>query len=100
MICGHTECALMTVTWSNVVQCVTNELFPVLSVKINECVQEKLLMESTFKLSDVGNEAVKDIMNRLMTKRTMNNKEMEYLDGLIQRAIESPRTETGHALKC
>ena len=68
------------------VQCVTHELFPVLSVKINECVQEKLLQDLNFKSSDITEDAVEDILKRLMTKRTMNNKEIEYLKGLIERA--------------
>ena len=75
------------------VQCVTHELFPVLSVKINECVQEKLLQDLNFKSSDITNDAVDDILKRLMTKRTMNNKEIEYLKGLIERANDISNSE-------
>ena len=75
------------------VQCVTHELFPVLSVKINECVQEKLLQDLNFKSSDITSDAVEDILKRLMTKRTMNNKEIEYLKGLIERANDIPNAK-------
>ena len=80
-------------SWQNVVQCVTHELFPVLSVKINECVQEKLLQDLNFKSSDITSDAVEDILKRLMTKRTMNNKEIEYLKGLIERTNDIPDAE-------
>ena len=77
-------------TWFNVLQCVTQELFPILSIKINECVQEKLLKDTAFKMGDIRKEAVLDILDRLMTKRTMNNKEIAYLKELVQRLNGSP----------
>ena len=76
-------------TWFNVMQCVTQELFPVLSFKISECVQEKLVEDPTFKMTDIEDEAVDDILERLTRKRTMNNKEMEYLKDLVKRLRES-----------
>ena len=69
-------------------QCVTNELFPAMSVKLSQCVQDKLLMESSFKMSDIGDDAVKDVLKRLMELRTMKNVEIDYLKGLFQRAIQ------------
>ena len=87
---GHFDVYLCSenITWHNVLQCVNQELFPVLSVKINECVQEKLLKDSAFKMSDIGTDAVEDIIERLMKKRTMNNKEITYLKELFERANE------------
>ena len=76
-------------------QCITAELFPAISVKISECVQEKLLRESTFKMSDIGKEAVDDVIGRLMDKRTTNNVEIKYLEGLVQRAIEYQSSGAG-----
>ena len=84
MMAVHLHSASMT--WFNVMQCVRMELFPMISVKISECVQEKLLMDSSFKMSDIGKEAVMDIIERLKAKRTMNNVEVTYLEGLFQRA--------------
>ena len=84
MMAVHIHSASMT--WFNVMQCVRMELFPMISVKISECVQEKLLMDSSFKMSDIGKEAVMDIIERLKAKRTMNNVEVTYLEGLFQRA--------------
>ena len=75
-------------TWFNVVHCVSTELFPVLAVKMRECVEEKLAKEPTFKLDDFGAAAVGDVIEGLKTKRTMNNKEIAYLKGLIRRATE------------
>ena len=67
-------------------QCVTAELFTSISVSISSCVQEKVLRDSAFKMSDLSEEAVKDVMTRLKEKRTMNNKEVTYLMALFQRA--------------
>ena len=89
-----------SVTWRNVVHCVSNELFPQLSIKLDECVQERLLKDTAFKLSNVGDEAVEDIMGRLMKKRTMNNVEIGYLNGLIQRAVAYRRTKEQLKLQC
>ena len=87
-------------TWFNVLQCVTQELFPVLSIKINECVQEKILQDVTFKMSDIweddhGDDPVTDILARLMTKRTMNNKEIDYLKELVQRMRLNDNSDHG-----
>ena len=84
-----TDCPFSTesMTWFNVMQCVRMELFPAISVKISECVQEKLLMDSSFKMSDIGKEAVMDVIERLKEKRkTMNNVEVSYLLRLFDRA--------------
>ena len=43
-------------------------------------------MDSAFKTDDIGKEAVDDIIERLKTKRTMNNKEVSYLQELMLRA--------------
>ena len=75
-------------TWFDVVRCVQTELFPVLSIKMRECVEERLSKEPSFKLNDFGANAVEDVIERLKTKRTMNNKEIHYLKGLIRRAAE------------
>ncbi len=83
-----TDCPFCTesMTWSNVLQCVRMELFPAISVKISECVQEKLLMDSSFKMTNIGKEAVMDVIERLKEKRTMNNVELSYLLRLFDRA--------------
>ena len=65
------------------------ELFPVLAIKMRECVDEKILEEPNFKLDDFGEDAVNDVMDRLKDKRIMNNKEISYLKALIKRAIDS-----------
>ena len=83
-------------TWFNVLQCVNNELFPVLSVKLSECVQDKLVNDPSFKINNLRDVAVEDVLKRLMTKRTMNNKEIGYLKALIQRAYQSPIDENEH----
>ena len=74
------------------IQCVWTELFPVLSVKLTECVQEKLAEEASFKQTDFREAAVSDIIERLKRKRAMNNKEIQYLEGLIRKAIGSQDT--------
>ena len=66
-------------------QCVSAELFPGMTVKISEAVQEKLLKDTSFKMSDIGKDAANDIIRRLMEKRTMNNMEINYLKGLFER---------------
>ena len=73
-------------TWFKVVQCVNTELFPVLSIVMRECVEEKLSKDPRFKVDDFGESAVKEVIERLRGKRTMNNKEISYLKELIQRA--------------
>ena len=77
-------------TWFKVVNCVNNELFPVLSIALKKCIDDKLSEDNNFKPDDFGNDAVDDIMERLKGERTMNNKEMKYLKELFQRAIEFP----------
>ena len=78
-------------TWFNVVQCVTQELFPVLSIKLNECVQEKIVSDSSFKMDDFKADAVENVIARLGEKRTMNNKEIAYLQAVIKRVNQSPK---------
>ena len=73
-------------TWFNVMQCVTAELFPMMTAQISQCVQEKLLKDNNFKMSDISEEAANDIIELLKEKRTMNYKEVMYLKGLMQRA--------------
>lgn len=75
-------------TWFNVTQCIVNELFPTMSAVISQCIQEKSEKEPDFEMKDLGSEAIKDVMERLMEKRTMSSKEIQYLDALIQRAAE------------
>ena len=77
-----------TLTWFDVIQCVWTELFPVLSATLSQCIQEKLGLETEFKLNDFEGDVVNDILERLKRKRTMNNKEINYLKQLIQRAAE------------
>ena len=52
-------------TWTKVVNCVKTELFPVLSIALKKCIDEKLSEDSNFKLHDFDNEVVDDIMERL-----------------------------------
>ena len=91
---------LEILTWFNVMQCVPNELFPAMSVKLSQCVQDKLLMDSSFKMSDIGDDAVKDVLKRLMERRTMNNVEINYLKGLFQRAIQHNEGRHGLLHRC
>ena len=81
-------------TWFNVTRCVMNELFPVLSITMQKCIEDKLTEEPDFKLDDFGDEAVKGVIERLKGKRFMNNKEISYLKMLIRRAA------TNDAGKC
>ena len=73
-------------TWFNVTRCVMNELFPVLSITMQKCIEDKLAEEPDFKMDDFGDDAVNGVIDRLKAKRTMNNKEIFYLKALIQRA--------------
>ena len=41
--------------------------------------------ESGFKMEDLGEEAVEDVIKRLKVKRKTNNTEIQYLRNLIQR---------------
>ena len=77
-------------TWFKVVNCVNNELFPVLSIALKKCIDEKLSEDNNFEPHDFGDVVIEDIMERLKGERTMNNKEMKYLKELFQRAIEFP----------
>ena len=63
-----------------------NELFPVLSITMQKCIENKLAEEPDFKLNDFGEDAVKGVIKRLKEKRFMNNKEIFYLKQLIERA--------------
>ena len=72
--------------WFNVVQCVSTELFPVLSVTMSKCVQEKFASDAQFKLNDFGRKTVEDFIERLKEKRTMNNTEITYLKKMFGRA--------------
>ena len=82
-------------TWFNVMQCVAMELFPKLSARISECVQEKLLKDSTFKMDDICEETADDVLARLMDKRPTNNAEITYLKALVQRAREHHQKDNG-----
>lgn len=74
------------ITWFNVVQCVSQELFPDLAVRINQLVKEKMSDDATFKMDDIGMEAAQNVIERLKNKRSTNNKEISYLNGLFRRA--------------
>ena len=87
------ENVTVRMTWFNVMQCVTQELFPVLSIKLNECVQEKIVNDSSFKMNEFRAEAVENVIARLGEKRTMNNKEIAYLYALIERVAQSPKNK-------
>ena len=75
-------------TWFNVINCVNVELFPVLSIALRKCVEEKLTEDPAFKVTDFGAEVIEDIMERLKAKRTMNNLEIKLLKALFQRAMK------------
>ena len=76
-------------TWFDVIRCVSTELFPALSIIMGKCLDEILREKSDFKVDEFGEEEVMEIMERLKQKRTMNNKEIDYLKKLIQRATEN-----------
>ena len=76
-------------TWNKVVNCVRTELFPVLSIALKKCIDEKLSEDNDFKLTDFNKDVVDDIMERLKGQRSMNNKEIKYLKKLFQRALET-----------
>ena len=79
-------------TWFDIFRCVSTELFPALSIMMRKCLDEILKEKPEFKLTDFGEVAVEEIMERLKQKRTMNNTEIEYLKKLIQRAAEPEKT--------
>ena len=91
----HCGCAVMSLfptermTWFKVVNCVNTELFPVLAIALKECIDTKLSEDVDFKLDNFDDNVVDDIMERLKGKRAMNNKEVQYLKGLFQRALET-----------
>ena len=80
-------------TWYKVVNCVNTELFPVLSITLKKCIDEKLSEDAKFKPDDFDDKVVYDVMERLKKKRTMNNKEIKYLQALFQRAMESQQNQ-------
>ena len=80
-------------TWFKVINCVNTELFPVLSITLKKCVDEKLSEDSEFKPDNFGDDVINDVMDRLKGKRTMNNKEIKYLRALFNRAIEPQETQ-------
>ena len=80
-------------TWFNVAENVKTELFPALSIKLRECIEEKISKEPDFKLDDFGEDAVKDVIERLKAKRTTNGRELKYLRALFQRATASNQPE-------
>ena len=82
-------------TWFNVTRGVMNELFPVLSITMQKCIEDKLAEEPNFKLNDMESKAVKDIIERLKAKRAMNNKEISHLEALIQRANDHQQSPPG-----
>ena len=69
--------------------CVKTELFPVLSIALKKCIDQKLSDDNNFKLTDFDKDVVDDIMERLKGQRSMNNKEIKYLKELFQRAVVS-----------
>ena len=78
-------CIAESLSWFNLMQCISAELFPTMSVAVSKAVQDKLLQDTAFKMSDIGKDAADDIIRRLMDKRTMNNIEINYLKGLFER---------------
>ena len=62
-------------------------------MKISECLEQKVLRDAAFEMSDVGEEAVNDVIFQLKRRRTMNNKEISYLKKLIQRAVNVPQIQ-------
>ena len=85
-------------TWFKVINCVNTELFPVLSIALKKCIDEKLSDDNQFKIDDFGSDAIDDVMERLKEKRAMNNKEIKCLNGLFQRAIALPQQRLVSAL--
>ena len=75
-------------TWFDIFRCVSTELFPALSIMMRQCLDEILKEKPDFNVDCFGDEEVREIMERLKQKRTMNNKEIEYLYQLIQRATD------------
>ena len=59
-----------------------------LSIALKKCIDEKLSEDIQFKLDDFGDAVLKDIMERLKGKRSMNNKEIKYLEALFKRAMD------------
>ena len=96
----HGNYNIERMTWFKVVHCVNHELFPVLSIALKKCIDEKLSEDNNFKLDDFGNDVVDDIMERLKGRRTMNNKEMKYLKELFQRAVGSPQKSLVFSALC
>ena len=80
-------------TWFKVINCVNTELFPVLAIALKKCLDEKLSADPKFKSDNFGDDVVDDIIERLKGKRTMNNKEIEYLKALFKRATESGKEQ-------
>ena len=86
-------------TWFKVIHCVETELFPALSIKLRECIEEKLSAEPHFKIDDLGSDAVNDVIERLKAKRTTNFKELTYLRALIQRAQDHAPSQQSLVIK-
>ena len=78
-------------TWFKVINCVNTEMYPVLAIALRKCIDEKLSEDINFKADDFRKDVVYDVLDKLKGKRAMNNKEVQYLRGLFQRAIDSPK---------
>ena len=78
-------------TWFKVINCVNTEMYPVLAIALRNCIDEKLSEDINFKPDDFNEDVVNDVLDKLKGKRAMNNKEVQYLRGLFQRAIDWPK---------
>ena len=72
-------------SWYNVMQCVRHEMYPMMAVSLSKAVEE-MVFSSGFAVGDLSEEAVQRVIAMLKTKKVLFGKEIEYIQGLVDRA--------------
>ena len=72
-------------TWYNVMHCVRHELYPAMAVSMSKAVDE-LIFSSEFDIYDLSQKAVDRVVGVLKTKKELFNNEIEYIQGIVERA--------------
>ena len=74
-----------SVSWSHLAAAVKHELFPKMGTAM-DAVIEGLAEEDKFNVMDLGQSAVKKVIERLKKKRKMTSSQLVYIKGMVERA--------------
>ena len=89
------------VKWHNVVEAVSQELYPLIATTLGQSVDE-LVTSDSLKEDDLTDDAVTIVIERMKmkSKKALYNKEIEYIKDLVQRATTFRWKESESMFMC